>query len=90
MVVRAPASTRCPEQTEERLLVEAAQKDPTRLAELYEINFERVYGFVAQRVGTSRRTSRTWLPRVRRTWMRLVFDDHPLLVKNRCQKTSPR
>jgi RNA polymerase sigma-70 factor (ECF subfamily) len=51
MVVRAPASRRAPEQAEERLLVEAAQKDPTRFAELYEIHFERVYAFVARRVG---------------------------------------
>ena len=51
MVVRAPASKRAPEQAEERLLVEAAQKDPTRFAELYEIHFERVYAFVARRVG---------------------------------------
>ena len=51
MVVRAPATTRSPEQAEERLLVEAAQKDPARFAELYELNFERVYGFVARRVG---------------------------------------
>jgi RNA polymerase sigma-70 factor (ECF subfamily) len=51
MVVRAPASKRSPEQAEERLLVEAAQKDPARFAELYEINFERVYAFVARRVG---------------------------------------
>jgi RNA polymerase sigma-70 factor, ECF subfamily len=51
MVVRAPASKRSPEQAEERLLVEAAQKDPTRFAELYELNFERVYAFIARRVG---------------------------------------
>jgi len=51
MVLRAPASKRSPEQAEERLLVEAAQKDPTRFAELYEINFERVYAFIAWRVG---------------------------------------
>src|SRR5580658_3558767 len=51
MVVRVPASRRSPEQAEERLLVEAAQKDPTRFAELYEINFERVYAFIARRVG---------------------------------------
>jgi len=51
MVVRAPASRRSPEQAEERLLVEAAQKDPSRFAELYEINFERVYAFIARRVG---------------------------------------
>src|SRR5579872_758000 len=51
MVLRAPASKRSPEQAEERLLVEAAQKDPTHFAELYEINFERVYAFIAWRVG---------------------------------------
>jgi RNA polymerase sigma-70 factor (ECF subfamily) len=51
MVVRAPASTGSPEQAKERLLVEAAQKDPTRFGELYEINFERVYAFIARRVG---------------------------------------
>jgi RNA polymerase sigma-70 factor, ECF subfamily len=51
MVARAPASRRSPEQTDERLLVEAAQKDPGRFAELYEIHFERVYAFVARRVG---------------------------------------
>lgn len=36
---------------EERLLVEAAQKDPSRFGALYENNFERVYAFVARRVG---------------------------------------
>jgi RNA polymerase sigma-70 factor (ECF subfamily) len=51
MVARAPASRRSPEQTDERLLVEAAQKDPARFAELYEIHFERVYAFIARRVG---------------------------------------
>jgi RNA polymerase sigma-70 factor (ECF subfamily) len=51
MVVRAPASRRSPERAEERALVEAAQKDPSRFAELYEINFERVYAFIARRVG---------------------------------------
>jgi hypothetical protein len=51
MVVRAPVSKRAPERAEERLLVEAAQKDPARFAELYELNFERVYGFIARRVG---------------------------------------
>jgi len=34
----------------ERLLIEAAQKDPRRFAELYEQNFERVYVFIARRV----------------------------------------
>jgi len=35
---------------DERLLVEAAQKDPTRFAELYEGNFDRVYAFIVRRV----------------------------------------
>ena len=35
---------------DERLLVEAAQKDPSRFAALYEQHFDRVYGFVARRV----------------------------------------
>jgi len=35
---------------EERLLIEAAQKDPRRYGELYEQNFERVYAFIARRV----------------------------------------
>ena len=35
---------------EERLLVEAAQDDPARFADLYEIHFERIYAFIAVRV----------------------------------------
>jgi RNA polymerase sigma-70 factor, ECF subfamily len=35
---------------DERLMVEAAQRDPSRFADLYEHNFERVYAFVARRV----------------------------------------
>lgn len=35
---------------EERLLVEAAQRDPARFADLYERHFERVYAFVVRRV----------------------------------------
>jgi RNA polymerase sigma-70 factor (ECF subfamily) len=35
---------------DDRLLIEAAQKDPRRFAELYERNFERVYSYVARRV----------------------------------------
>ena len=36
---------------DERLLVEAAQRDPARFADLYERNFDRVYAYVARRVG---------------------------------------
>jgi RNA polymerase sigma-70 factor, ECF subfamily len=35
---------------QERLLIEAAQKDPRRFGDLYEANFERVYAFVIRRV----------------------------------------
>jgi RNA polymerase sigma-70 factor (ECF subfamily) len=35
----------------ERRLIEAAQRDPGRFAELYEANFERIYAFIARRVG---------------------------------------
>jgi RNA polymerase sigma-70 factor, ECF subfamily len=35
---------------DERLLIEAAQRDPSRFAELYEKNFYRVYAFVVRRV----------------------------------------
>ncbi|HXY02727.1 MAG TPA: sigma-70 family RNA polymerase sigma factor [Terriglobales bacterium] len=51
MVVRAPASRRSPAQANERLLVEAAQKDPACFGDLYELHFELVYAFVARRVG---------------------------------------
>lgn len=35
---------------DERLMIEAAQRDPSRFAELYENNFHRVYAFIARRV----------------------------------------
>ena len=34
----------------ERLLIEEAQKDPARFAELYGNNFDRVYAYIARRV----------------------------------------
>ena len=37
-------------QHEERALIEAAQKDASRFAELYELYFERVYAYIARRV----------------------------------------
>jgi RNA polymerase sigma-70 factor (ECF subfamily) len=37
-------------EADERLLIEAAQKDPARFADLYEINFERIYAYIARRV----------------------------------------
>ncbi len=37
-------------QPEERALIEAAQQDPSRFAELYELHFERVYAYIVRRV----------------------------------------
>jgi RNA polymerase sigma-70 factor (ECF subfamily) len=34
----------------ERLLIEAAKKDPGRFADLYDVHFDRVYAFIARRV----------------------------------------
>ncbi|HXW89771.1 MAG TPA: sigma-70 family RNA polymerase sigma factor [Terriglobales bacterium] len=48
MVFRATATQL---QADERGLVEAAQRDPVGFAALYELHFERVYGFIARRVG---------------------------------------
>ena len=35
--------------TAERLLVEAAKRDPSRFADLYKSNFERVYAYITRR-----------------------------------------
>ena len=55
MAVRRPAKGPRKEASgspgDDRLLVEAAQKDPSRFAELYELNFARVYAYIARRVG---------------------------------------
>ena len=37
-------------EADERLLIEAAQKDPAHFVDLYEDNFERVYAFVSRRL----------------------------------------
>ena len=37
-------------QLEERVLIEAAQQDPSRFAELYELHFARVYAYIVRRV----------------------------------------
>ena len=37
-------------QPDERALIDAAQKDPSRFAELYELHFNRVYAYIARRV----------------------------------------
>jgi RNA polymerase sigma-70 factor (ECF subfamily) len=51
MAARRPAETAVRNSAEERLLVEAAQKDPARFGDLYEVYFELIYGYVARRVG---------------------------------------
>ncbi len=51
MAVGKPASLGAADGAHERLLVEAAQGDPARFADLYEINFELVYAYIARRVG---------------------------------------
>ena len=50
MAVGKPLSQGIPEEAQERLLIEAAQHDPSRFAELYENNFERVYAYVRRHV----------------------------------------
>jgi RNA polymerase sigma-70 factor (ECF subfamily) len=37
-------------EADERLLIEAARHDPARFADLYELNFERVYAYIVKRV----------------------------------------
>ncbi|MCI0351949.1 MAG: sigma-70 family RNA polymerase sigma factor [Acidobacteriales bacterium] len=46
--MRAPAEST--NGTDERLLIEAAQRDRSRFASLYEHNFDRVYAYIAHRV----------------------------------------
>jgi len=43
-------------EADERLLIEAAQHDPARFADLYELNFERVYAYVIRRIGNRAET----------------------------------
>jgi RNA polymerase sigma-70 factor (ECF subfamily) len=50
MAARRPGGKVSPGDTEERVLVEAAQTDPARFGDLYEIHFERIYAFIARRV----------------------------------------
>ena len=50
MVVRKAKASEPLSEAGECLLVQAAQKDAARFADLYELHFERVYAFVAKRV----------------------------------------
>jgi RNA polymerase sigma-70 factor, ECF subfamily len=50
MARRAPVAGTAEAGEDQRLLIEAAQRDPKRFAELYESHFERVYAFIVRRV----------------------------------------
>ena len=50
MPVGKPSSKGSRAEAQERLLVQAAQKDPARFADLYEAHFHAVYAFIARRV----------------------------------------
>ena len=50
MAVRRPEAKVAAEEPDERLLVEAAQRDPLKFGDLYELHFERVYAFISRRV----------------------------------------
>ena len=50
MAVRRPEAQVAPQEADERLLVEAAQRDPVKFAALYELHFEQVYAYIAHRV----------------------------------------
>jgi RNA polymerase sigma-70 factor (ECF subfamily) len=47
---RQPARKAVLPESDERVLVEAAKKDPAKFDALYEMQFERVYAFIANRV----------------------------------------
>lgn len=50
MAVSKPTSVEPRSEARERLLVQAAQKDPAQFGDLYELHFERVYAFILRRV----------------------------------------
>lgn len=50
MAVQRPAAKVVAEEPDERLLVEAAQRDPVKFGDLYELHFERIYAFISRRV----------------------------------------
>ena len=49
--MKAAARTDADSDKDELLLIEAAQKDPARFGDIYERYFDRVYAYVARRVG---------------------------------------
>ena len=51
MIRRASEAEPPATEAEEQLLIEAAQKDPGRFGDLYELHFARVYAYVRRRIG---------------------------------------
>jgi RNA polymerase sigma-70 factor (ECF subfamily) len=49
--LKAAARTDADSDKDELLLIEAAQKDPARFGDIYERYFDRVYAYIARRVG---------------------------------------
>nr|HEV7953945.1 RNA polymerase sigma factor [Candidatus Acidoferrales bacterium] len=49
--MKAAARTDADSDKDELLLIEAAQKDPARFGDIYERYFDRVYAYIARRVG---------------------------------------
>jgi RNA polymerase sigma-70 factor (ECF subfamily) len=50
MPVSKPAMKGSRAEANERLLVQAAQKDASRFADLYELHFDAIYAFIARRI----------------------------------------
>src|ERR1700682_5039446 len=50
MARRRPLRQSLSDAPDERLLIEAAQRDLSRFADLYELYFDRVYAYIARRV----------------------------------------
>ena len=50
MAVQRPAAKVVAQESDERLLVEAAQQDPLKFGALYELHFERIYAYISRRV----------------------------------------
>lgn len=51
MPVRRPAPKVLQIDADERLLIDAAQKDLTKFADLYELHFDKIYAFLVHRTG---------------------------------------
>jgi len=49
-MAESPATADRGSEADDKLLIEAAQRDPARFAELYERNFDRVYAYIVRRV----------------------------------------